>query len=50
MARRPLDPTATCECGHLGEAHEHYRPGTDCSLCTCERFRPVPVTTRTNSR
>lgn len=25
-------------CGHLREAHEHFRGGTDCSLCTCRRF------------
>lgn len=33
-----------CECGHPREAHEHYRKGTDCSLCpgnACVRFRPV---------
>lgn len=31
-----------CVCGHPKIAHEHYRPGTDCSLCplgVCERFR-----------
>jgi hypothetical protein len=29
-------------CGHGKEAHEHYRRGTDCSLCPageCTRFR-----------
>lgn len=26
-------------CGHPRVAHEHYREGTDCSLCTkCHRF------------
>jgi|GEM_PF-1800033 len=30
---------ATCVCGHVQEAHEHYRPGTDCALCDCQRFR-----------
>lgn len=32
----------TCTCGHLRTAHEHYRRGTDCSLCpvgVCRRFR-----------
>jgi len=31
-----------CSCGHLRTAHEHYRRGTDCSLCPdkgCQRFR-----------
>jgi hypothetical protein len=31
-----------CVCGHPKIAHEHYRPGTDCSLCPpglCDRFR-----------
>ncbi len=30
-----------CTCGHAYEAHEHYRAGTDCSLCekdACPRF------------
>jgi len=31
--------TATCACGHPQEAHEHYRPGSDCALCDCPRFR-----------
>ncbi len=31
--------TATCACGHQQEAHEHYRPGSDCALCDCPRFR-----------
>ncbi|PZF54949.1 hypothetical protein DEJ23_13055 [Curtobacterium sp. MCSS17_008] len=31
--------TATCVCGHQHEAHEHYRPGSDCALCDCPRFR-----------
>jgi len=30
---------ATCVCGHRQEAHEHYRPGSDCALCDCPRFR-----------
>jgi hypothetical protein len=28
-----------CTCGHGRTAHEHYRRGTDCALCTCARFR-----------
>ncbi|MBF4594166.1 MULTISPECIES: hypothetical protein [Curtobacterium] len=29
----------TCVCGHVQDAHEHYRPGTDCALCDCQKFR-----------
>ncbi len=32
-----------CRCGHSRTAHEHYRPGSECSLCApdeCGRFRP----------
>jgi hypothetical protein len=30
----------TCSgCGHGKTAHEHYRRGTDCSLCDCPRYR-----------
>jgi hypothetical protein len=28
-----------CRCGHVPEAHEHYRAGSDCSLCDCPRYR-----------
>ena len=34
----------TCVCGHGREPHEHYRRGSDCSLCpplACRRFRPA---------
>lgn len=39
-----FDPASQekCRCGHSATAHEHYRPGTDCSLCPaggCGRFR-----------
>lgn len=27
-----------CTCGHPHEAHEHYRRGSDCSVCLCPRF------------
>ncbi|WIA98943.1 hypothetical protein [Curtobacterium sp. MCBA15_012] len=30
---------STCVCGHAEDAHEHYRPGTDCALCDCPKFR-----------
>lgn len=33
------DDRVTCVCGHEQDAHEHYRPGTDCALCDCPRFR-----------
>ena len=28
-----------CTCGHGHPAHEHYRRGSDCALCTCAAFR-----------
>lgn len=34
-SRRPRD----CTCGHAAQAHEHYRRGTDCALCSCAKFR-----------
>jgi len=35
---RPV--TGVCRaCGHTREGHRHYRPGADCALCTCPRFR-----------
>lgn len=42
VAIRPalgLMASATCGCGHGRTAHEHYRRGTDCALCGCERYR-----------
>ncbi|PWW21812.1 hypothetical protein JD79_00953 [Geodermatophilus normandii] len=31
-----------CTCGHGKVAHSHYRAGTDCSLCSCDRYdRPL---------
>lgn len=33
---------SSCVCGHLYEAHQHYRAGTDCSACAataCARYR-----------
>jgi hypothetical protein len=38
--RTVVDP---CRCGHGQQAHEHYRPGSDCGACgrrTCGEFRP----------
>lgn len=34
----------TCNCGHGGEAHQHYRSGTDCGACgrdVCAKFKAV---------
>lgn len=28
-----------CRCLHPVDVHEHYRPGTDCSLCGCPSWR-----------
>ncbi len=33
------DQVRACVCGHPETAHQHYRAGTDCALCTCPRFR-----------
>jgi hypothetical protein len=36
---QPVEP---CMCGHAKAAHEHYRAGSDCALCTkdgCQKFR-----------
>jgi hypothetical protein len=27
-----------CVCGHPRTYHLHYRAGTDCSHCDCERY------------
>ena len=34
MVRNP----SHCRCGHVAEAHEHYRSGRDCGACCCRRF------------
>lgn len=39
MARNAED---LCQCGHVRDAHEHYRRGSDCSVCSagdCAKFR-----------
>ena len=28
-----------CRCGHGRSLHQHYRGGSDCSLCGCGRYR-----------
>lgn len=30
-----------CWCGHDRDAHEHYRYGTECALCRCQRWAPL---------
>ncbi len=37
--RRPV-----CRCGDRYVAHQHYRVGSDCSSCQCERYGPVRFT------
>jgi hypothetical protein len=35
--------TRTCTCGHEPDAHEHYRPGSDCAFCghdACGKYHP----------
>ena len=29
-----------CRCHHRLDAHRHYRPGSDCAVCTCPRWSP----------
>jgi hypothetical protein len=36
---RAVAASTTCRCGHDKSAHEHYRKGTECSVCECARFR-----------
>jgi hypothetical protein len=36
----PLPRFSVCRCGHRREAHQHYRPGSDCASCACRRFLP----------
>ena len=31
----------SCTCGHSRDSHEHYRAGTNCSLCECRNYRPA---------
>ena len=35
---RDLAAAPGCPCGHNANAHGHYRPGTDCALCSCPRW------------
>ena len=40
--RIPAQRRGPCRCGHAGEAHEHFRSGSDCAACRCERYRGGP--------
>lgn len=31
--------TEVCVCEHPHSTHEHYRAGSDCSLCFCTKFK-----------
>lgn len=40
--RASSSPAVTaCRCGHATDAHDHFRVGTDCSICGCGRYRPA---------
>jgi hypothetical protein len=28
-----------CRCTHSRSAHQHYRAGTECSMCDCQKYR-----------
>ena len=46
--RRAHRPDDVCMCDHVRDAHEHYRPGTDCGVCgrpVCPEFRLAPAPT-----
>jgi hypothetical protein len=47
-------PQEKCRCGHPATAHQHYRPGMDCSLCrvgACDGFKSAaPLTDRLRLR
>ena len=35
----PITLRRSCRCSHARAAHEHYRSGSDCAQCGCERYR-----------
>lgn len=42
-----------CACGHAYEAHEHYRKGTECSICdvrVCSAFSAATVAEYSNAQ
>jgi hypothetical protein len=38
-----------CSCGHGKRAHEHYRRGSDCAMCSCAKYSR-PFLSRFTSR
>lgn len=38
VARKDPRAAQLCTCAHAREAHDHYRGGSDCGLCSCYRF------------
>lgn len=41
---RKAKSNSSCACGHTGEAHQHYRSGSDCGACgrdVCAKFKAV---------
>lgn len=46
--KRILDsPLLRCrQCGHVRDAHQHLRRGTDCSACECKRYHKPRATLR----
>ena len=41
LLRLQLPPWYPCRCSHVYQLHYHYRAGTECSVCGCQRWRPV---------
>jgi uncharacterized protein (DUF983 family) len=39
LAQHLYTKHSPCGCGHQRSAHRHYRPGRDCALCDCRRYR-----------
>lgn len=42
IAPTPRPVVEPCVCGHPKDAHDHYRPGTDCGVCgavQCGEYR-----------
>ena len=48
-ASRAGDPARSCACGHVREAHAHYRRGSDCGACGCGHYRRRPLWARVRS-
>lgn len=51
--RNTPEASDLCSCGHPREAHEHYRKGTECSICDvrqCSAFSlaTTPVYSKTS--